>query len=38
MDQAILAGVRRNSPYLPLPPEIAGDQAVFDVPLSNYGR
>lgn len=36
MDQAILAAVRRNSPYLPLPPEIAGGQATFDVPLSNY--
>lgn len=36
MDRAILAAVHRNSPYLPLPPEIAGDQATFDVPLSNY--
>jgi protein TonB len=36
MDQAILAAVRRNSPYLPLPPEIGGSQATFDVPLSNY--
>jgi len=36
MDQAILAAVRRNSPYLPLPPEIAGGQATFDVPLYKY--
>lgn len=34
MDQAVLAGARRNSPYLPLPPEIGGDRATFLVPLS----
>jgi protein TonB len=34
IDDAILAGVRKNSPYLPLPPEIAGDRATFLVPLS----
>ncbi len=34
IDQAILAGARRNSPYLPLPPEIGGDRATFLVPLS----
>jgi len=34
IDETILAGVRRNSPYLPLPPEIAGDRATFLVPLS----
>jgi len=36
MDQAILAAVHRNSPFLPLPPEIAGNQATFDVALGNY--
>jgi protein TonB len=36
MDQAILAAVRRNSPYLPLPPEIGGNSATFYVPLSNF--
>jgi len=34
IDQAILAGARRNSPYLPLPAEIGGDRATFLVPLS----
>jgi protein TonB len=34
IDQAVLAGARRNSPYLPLPPEIGGDRATFLVPLS----
>lgn len=32
-DQGVLAGVRAGAPYAPLPPEIKGDQATFDLPL-----
>ena len=32
-DQGVLAGVRSGSPYAPLPPDIRGDSATFDLPL-----
>ena len=32
-DRGVLAGVRAGSPYAPLPPEMQGDRASFDLPL-----
>lgn len=32
-DEGVLAGVRAGAPYAPLPPEIKGEQATFDLPL-----
>lgn len=32
-DNGVLAGVRAGSPYAPLPPEIKGDRASFNLPL-----
>ncbi len=38
-DRGVLAGVRGGSPYTPLPPDIKGDSASFDLPLvSVVGR
>ncbi len=37
-DQGALAGVRAGSPYTPLPPEIHGDSATFDLPLVSVRR
>jgi TonB family protein len=33
IDRGVLAGVRSGSPYAPLPPDIKGDSASFDLPL-----
>jgi len=40
LDQGVVEGVRRGSPYAPLPPEIRGDRAEFTLPLvsTNYER
>jgi protein TonB len=38
IDQLVLAGIRKNSPYLPLPPEIGGDSATFLVPMGSVPR
>ncbi len=38
IDQGVVAGVRSGSPYDPLPPEIKGDTATFDLPLVAYYR
>jgi TonB family protein len=32
-DRGVLAGVRSGSPYAPLPPDIKGENASFDLPL-----
>jgi protein TonB len=32
-DRGVLAGVRSGSPYAPLPPDIKGESASFDLPL-----
>jgi hypothetical protein len=32
-DRGVLAGVRSGSPYSPLPPDIKGESASFDLPL-----
>ena len=32
-DNGVMAGVRSGSPYAPLPPDIKGDSATFDLPL-----
>ncbi|MBI3198987.1 MAG: TonB family protein [Rhodospirillales bacterium] len=32
-DRGVLSGVRAGSPYAPLPPDIKGDSASFDLPL-----
>ena len=37
-DQGVLAGVRSGSPYAPLPPDIKGDSATFDLPLISSRR
>ncbi|MSP75668.1 MAG: TonB family protein [Rhodospirillaceae bacterium] len=38
-DRGVLAGVRSGAPYTPLPPDIKGDSASFDLPLvSVVGR
>lgn len=37
-DQGVLAGVRSGSPYAPLPPDIRGDSATFDLPLVSSRR
>jgi protein TonB len=37
-DQGVLAGVRSGSPYAPLPPDIIGDSASFDLPLVSVSR
>ncbi len=37
-DQGVLAGVRSGSPYAPLPPDIHGDSATFDLPLVSTRR
>jgi protein TonB len=33
IDRGVLTGVRSGSPYAPLPPDIKGDSASFDLPL-----
>jgi len=37
-DQGVLAGVRSGSPYAPLPPDIRGETATFDLPLVSTRR
>lgn len=37
-DNGVLQGVRSGSPYAPLPPEIKGDSAAFDLPLVSVNR
>ncbi len=37
-DNGVIAGVRSGSPYAPLPPEIKGDTATFDLPLVSINR
>jgi protein TonB len=37
-DRGVIAGVRAGSPYAPLPPEIRGDRATFDLPLVSVNR
>ena len=37
-DRGVVAGVRAGSPYTPLPPEIHGDSATFDLPLVSVNR
>lgn len=37
-DNGVLAGVRQGSPYAPLPPDIKGDSATFDLPLVSVQR
>jgi protein TonB len=37
-DRGVVAGVRAGSPYTPLPPEIHGDSAAFDLPLVSVNR
>ncbi|CAN5918494.1 hypothetical protein BH11PSE3_BH11PSE3_24160 [soil metagenome] len=37
-DQGVLAGVRSGSPYTPLPPDIPGASATFDLPLVSINR
>lgn len=37
-DQGVLAGVRSGSPYAPLPPDIHGASATFDLPLVSTRR
>jgi TonB family protein len=37
-DNGVLAGVRSGSPYAPLPPDIKGDSATFDLPLVSVQR
>ena len=37
-DQGVLAGVRSGSPYAPLPPDIHGESATFDLPLVSTRR
>ena len=34
----LLAGVRAGAPYTPLPPEIKGESASFDLPLVSISR
>ncbi|MDI1284882.1 MAG: TonB family protein, partial [Reyranella sp.] len=37
-DRGVLAGVRAGAPYTPLPPEIKGESASFDLPLVSTNR
>lgn len=37
-DRGVIAGVRAGSPYTPLPPEIQGDSATFNLPLVSINR
>jgi TonB family protein len=37
-DQGVIAGVRSGSPYTPLPPDIHGNSASFDLPLTSTRR
>jgi TonB family protein len=37
-DRGVIAGVRAGSPYTPLPPEIHGDSATFNLPLVSVNR
>jgi TonB family protein len=37
-DRGVLAGVRAGAPYTPLPPEIKGETASFDLPLVSTNR
>ncbi len=37
-DRGVLAGVRAGAPYTPLPPEIKGESASFDLPLISTNR
>ncbi|MCA0250132.1 MAG: TonB family protein [Proteobacteria bacterium] len=37
-DQGVLAGVRAGSPYSPLPPDIQGESASFNLPLISVNR
>lgn len=37
-DQGVLAGVRAGSPYTPLPPDIQGESASFNLPLISVNR
>jgi protein TonB len=37
-DRGAVAGVRAGAPYSPLPPEIRGDSATFDLPLVSVNR
>lgn len=37
-DRGVLAGVRAGSPYAPLPSNISGDSATFDLPLVSINR
>lgn len=37
-DRGVLAGVRAGAPYTPLPPDIKGDSASFDLPLVSVTR
>ncbi|MDP1748843.1 MAG: energy transducer TonB [Reyranella sp.] len=37
-DRGVLAGVRAGAPYTPLPPEIKGESASFDLPLVSVSR
>ena len=34
-DRGVLAGVRAGSPYTPLPPDVRGDSATFELPLAS---
>ncbi len=38
LDNGVLAGVRAGSPYAPLPPEIKGESAAFNLPLVSINR
>jgi TonB family protein len=37
-DKGVLAGVRAGSPYTPLPPDIQGESASFNLPLISVNR
>ena len=37
-DRGVLAGIRAGAPYTPLPPDIKGDSASFDLPLVSVTR
>jgi protein TonB len=37
-DRGVIAGVRAGSPYAPLPPDIQGDSATFNLPLVSVNR
>jgi TonB family protein len=38
IDNGVLAGVRAGAPYAPLPPDIKGDSASFNLPLVSVNR